>query len=374
MIVNCEKCDTKFKLDDSKVTEKGIKVRCSKCQAVFLVKRPPGEYTMAPDDIKKAIDEALGSEAPAAHTARKSAVSEDMGFSESLHKEKKGGKKDEWGNLVFSDETEGKGIKGSTMGTEEGAGLERTIEFEDTGKEETAEEKIDFGTDEEETSLRQESETGEFTKEGPEEEAPPPSGVGSVAGAVNIERKKPPPPPDFERQEVSLSKLLFMIFLVGILGAGGIMVIKGVISVSTFSNLFSKQEEKKPGQIVSTDIKGNYFQNIRGQKLFIVEGKVINQFDVPRSFIKVKGILYDSNGAEIGSREAFAGWSFSEDELRNLSSKEVDEKLNNKMGESLSNFDIPPNNPRPFMIVFYDVMGAVSSVSVVVVESQVGSQ
>jgi len=44
------------------------------------------------------------------------------------------------------------------------------------------------------------------------------------------------------------------------------------------------------------------------------------------------------------------------------------------MGESLSNFDIPPNAFRPFMIVFYDVIGSVSSVSVVVVESQVGSQ
>jgi hypothetical protein len=146
------------------------------------------------------------------------------------------------------------------------------------------------------------------------------------------------------------------------------------LQIDCISSLFSKHEEKKPGQIISTDIKGNFFQNIRGQKLFIVEGKVINQFDTPRSFIKLKGMLFDANGAEIVSREAFAGWSFSEDELRNLSSKEVDDKLNNKMGESLSNFDIPPSAIRPFMIVFYDVMGAVSSVSVVVLESQTGSQ
>ncbi len=40
MIVECEKCSGKFKLDDSKVTEKGIKVRCSKCKHVFTVKKP----------------------------------------------------------------------------------------------------------------------------------------------------------------------------------------------------------------------------------------------------------------------------------------------------------------------------------------------
>jgi hypothetical protein len=139
------------------------------------------------------------------------------------------------GEPGFSDETEGKGIKGSAKGTEEGAGMDRTIEFEDSGREEAAEEKIDFGTEEEETPLKKETETGEFTKEGPEEGAPPPSGVGSVAGAVALERKKLPPPPHLEKKEVPLSKLLFMIFLVGIIGMAGIMYIKGMFSISTFS-------------------------------------------------------------------------------------------------------------------------------------------
>ncbi|RME21987.1 MAG: hypothetical protein D6806_13680, partial [Deltaproteobacteria bacterium] len=39
MIVTCEKCSTKFKLADEKITPKGVKVRCSKCQHVFVVKK-----------------------------------------------------------------------------------------------------------------------------------------------------------------------------------------------------------------------------------------------------------------------------------------------------------------------------------------------
>jgi predicted Zn finger-like uncharacterized protein len=39
MIVQCSECSAKFKLDDSKVTEKGVRVRCSKCKAVFMVKK-----------------------------------------------------------------------------------------------------------------------------------------------------------------------------------------------------------------------------------------------------------------------------------------------------------------------------------------------
>jgi predicted Zn finger-like uncharacterized protein len=37
MIIQCEQCQTKFKLDDSKVADKSIKVRCARCRHVFSV-------------------------------------------------------------------------------------------------------------------------------------------------------------------------------------------------------------------------------------------------------------------------------------------------------------------------------------------------
>jgi predicted Zn finger-like uncharacterized protein len=39
MIIKCDKCLTKFRLDDARVTEKGVKVRCTKCKHVFAVRR-----------------------------------------------------------------------------------------------------------------------------------------------------------------------------------------------------------------------------------------------------------------------------------------------------------------------------------------------
>lgn len=41
MIIQCEKCSTKFRLDDSRITGNGVKVRCTKCQNVFIVTPPP---------------------------------------------------------------------------------------------------------------------------------------------------------------------------------------------------------------------------------------------------------------------------------------------------------------------------------------------
>ena len=54
MIVKCENCQTRFKIPDEKVTEKGVKVRCTKCQHTFRVHRPPAEAADAAP--KKDVD------------------------------------------------------------------------------------------------------------------------------------------------------------------------------------------------------------------------------------------------------------------------------------------------------------------------------
>lgn len=51
MIVQCEQCRTKFRLDDEKVTDRGVKVRCAKCRHVFTVRKeePVQELAAAPE-------------------------------------------------------------------------------------------------------------------------------------------------------------------------------------------------------------------------------------------------------------------------------------------------------------------------------------
>jgi predicted Zn finger-like uncharacterized protein len=39
MIIQCEQCRTKFRLDDSRVKDAGVKVRCAKCKHVFTVRK-----------------------------------------------------------------------------------------------------------------------------------------------------------------------------------------------------------------------------------------------------------------------------------------------------------------------------------------------
>lgn len=45
MIVQCDRCQTRFRLPDSAVGDKGAKARCSRCGNVFIVEKPPEPET-----------------------------------------------------------------------------------------------------------------------------------------------------------------------------------------------------------------------------------------------------------------------------------------------------------------------------------------
>jgi len=40
VVVSCQKCRTRFQLDEARIPEKGVRVRCSKCKHAFFVARP----------------------------------------------------------------------------------------------------------------------------------------------------------------------------------------------------------------------------------------------------------------------------------------------------------------------------------------------
>lgn len=48
MIVKCEQCQTRFKIPDDKVTDKGVRVRCTKCQHTFRVTRDMAQPATGP--------------------------------------------------------------------------------------------------------------------------------------------------------------------------------------------------------------------------------------------------------------------------------------------------------------------------------------
>lgn len=65
MVIQCEQCRTKFRLDDEKVSERGVKVRCAKCRHVFTVRKEQDPAAISAEPAVAAASAVVAAEAAA---------------------------------------------------------------------------------------------------------------------------------------------------------------------------------------------------------------------------------------------------------------------------------------------------------------------
>lgn len=75
MIIQCAQCKARFRLDDSKVNDAGIKVRCSKCKHIFVVKREAPVEESDLDVLLQGLDSSTAGTALASAAGTAAAVS-----------------------------------------------------------------------------------------------------------------------------------------------------------------------------------------------------------------------------------------------------------------------------------------------------------
>jgi predicted Zn finger-like uncharacterized protein len=103
------------------------------------------------------------------------------------------------------------------------------------------------------------------------------------------------------------------------------------------------------------DIIGKFVDNSKSGRLFLIKGKVKNDYQQPRGFIIVSGKLY-SKGKQLAKTETvFCGNSLSDLELTDMDYATIKKRLKNRSGDKKSNEKINPGASLPFMIVFSDL-------------------
>jgi hypothetical protein len=100
------------------------------------------------------------------------------------------------------------------------------------------------------------------------------------------------------------------------------------------------------------DVSGSFLTNNMAGQLYIIKGDVINNYPKSRSSILLKGNILDMKGKSVKQELAYAGNTFTEDQLRNVSMEEIDKGLKNQAGKGYINVNIRPGDSVPFMIVF----------------------
>lgn len=102
-------------------------------------------------------------------------------------------------------------------------------------------------------------------------------------------------------------------------------------------------------------------------KVFVIEGRVVNEFPQPKELIELEGAIYDSEKRPLAQKKQLAGTQLSLFQLQVLNEKEMESFLNNKVELLSNNTNIPPGGEVPFMILFYDVPENVAEFGVKIV-------
>ena len=373
MIIQCPKCLTKFKLDDSKVTDEGTRVRCAKCKEVFVVKKevtappPPPPIPTELTAEKEEFDFSFG---PSTEEKEEAPFGFGGGFEEE-------GKKEE------TSEEEGKG-EGFDFGGLSYGEVNFSEPEEAAPKIEEAPHGFEFK--EEEAAFGE----VEFKEEEPHFEPPREETFGGPAVAP------PPPPPSAEEKvefrdempvaggfeeenpfhgfeeagfpeefpsEVKKEKRRSFLKIATL-----VIVICAVAAVTFFYLMHYKTSET--GEINLVELNGYYTQNAEAGNVFVVSGRAVNNTNKARSFFQIKGTLFNKKGEKLVQKEVYCGNIFSTKEITTLPKSKIETDLKNKVGSSLSNINLAPGKSVPFMIVFFDLPADMSEFAVEATGSQ----
>ena len=124
--------------------------------------------------------------------------------------------------------------------------------------------------------------------------------------------------------------------------------------------------------IAPLGVNGKFVENTQAGQIFVITGRVKNDYSHNRSFIKITGNIFIKNNVAVKTETVFCGNFLADDELANLDLGAIKTRLMNRMGDKKSNFSVKPGQIIPFMIVFSNMPDNLEEFSIEVTESTQG--
>jgi predicted Zn finger-like uncharacterized protein len=364
MQIACTQCQTRYDVPDEKLERGAVKVQCSRCSHLFVVRKrrrvaeptepEPRSETRFEDLDFTQFQEAAGAgpspspseEAPQPSTS--SARSDD-------------GAIPPLGELDLGD----------FEGLDEDFGLDaEATAAEGTADREDEEEPLQPVRAEELVSIRsREPQIQDSAEDMPR--------LNIQRGPRRAEGAAPSPLVARDRRR---SPFLWIVLLAALCTAGftGYNVYR--YPDAAFSFLHPSQIRKLwqrraiEAEFGKEELKGYYKDLPAGRRMFVIRGTVVNRSSSAQSLIRVEGLLYARDGKTVASRTVFCGNVLSDRDLTNLPFQTVEARLQNQMGEAFNNVDIAPGARVPFMVVFPSPPEGIEKFSVTVTEAKVGSK
>jgi len=339
MIIECEKCRTKFNLDESLLKKTGSKVRCSICKHVF---------TAFPVEAELQIEEILAEPVeepkptPPAETEVKppeeppKEVVQGTDFSKTMIQE-------------YDEQIEPISIEDLPIFDED---EDFEMEKEERGEIQTA---MGRAKQVEKQVVAQD----EWEKE-------------EVVEEPRIPVR--PQPVVKKKRRTGLRMALLLVLLV-IAAAVGLSIKYKPDLLSNYVPFLKKTPPKKQAFDVGNkrlsfkDLSGSFVNSPKEGKLFVVKGCETNKYHDRTSFIRIKSSIMDSKRAVVSSKVVFAGHPLTDKELKSLSVEEIHKRLSDKLGKNKMNTNVLPNSSIPFVVIFNNLPEDMSEFTVEAVSS-----
>ncbi len=112
--------------------------------------------------------------------------------------------------------------------------------------------------------------------------------------------------------------------------------------------------EKTPEAIVPIQktLKGSWVENQNDGRLYIIQGRVKNEYSEARSYIRVTGRIFADGRKFKRAAQAYCGNMPSPEDLENLSLADLQQFLSNRNGTDNSNVKVAPGKEVPFTVIF----------------------
>jgi predicted Zn finger-like uncharacterized protein len=188
-----------------------------------------------------------------------------------------------------------------------------------------------------------------------------------------------------KKKSGGVMRALFVLVLLVAVGAGGIFAaqflgidipyldkLKGV-KIPYVSDLLGPKFEDAGNlkiAINEKDVNGRFVTNEKLGALYVVSGKVKNDYDDPRSSIRVTGKIYSKGRKLELEKTVYAGNVLSDGDLGAIDQAGIDQKLQNRFGQGRKNLDVKKGATVPFMIVFSNLPKNPDEYTVEVADSQ----
>ena len=124
-------------------------------------------------------------------------------------------------------------------------------------------------------------------------------------------------------------------------------------------------------KITTLAIKSRFADNTTAGRLFVINGKARNDYNHPRSQIRIKSNLFAKGKQMVGSETVFCGKVLTNLDLNRMAIAEIQQQLRApNTGASNSNIDVPPGGIVPFMVVFSNLPSDLDEFTIEVVSSR----